>query len=230
MMRLAILPVTVFRSAMFLPCLVLGSLMLASVVSADQAESNTAALTEIERRAGDGERCIVCEQQIYGDEIVEVRFKGRTFHVAGKMLEALESDTNSYFQQLQARSALFDERSMEGREMSFGWLLFGSYVLVGLIFAAICGYLAVGRSLAPLPWFFAGLVGNVAALMVLLVSARGDSTVLPAGIPSGLAKVPVTRAPLPCTQCGADNHPSAAACGGCGSELSPLVQAEMARI
>ncbi len=241
MKRLAALPVMALRSAILLSALLLGAALLGAgpwtgVAFAEQvpidgvALPDSPVLSELERRPGEGERCIVCAQQIHGDEIVEVRYKGRTFFVAGKMLDELASNTDTYFQQLQAQSALFDERSMEGRQMSFGWLLFGGYVLLGLIFAALCGYLAVGRSLAPLPWFFAGLVGNLAALIVLLATARGDSTVLPAGIPAGLAKVPTTRTPVTCSECDASNHPSAAVCGGCGRTLSPTVQAETARI
>ena len=185
---------------------------------------------EIDRKPGEGEQCIVCEQAIEGLEVVEVRYKGRSFYVAAKMLEAFENDPDAYFEKLQARSALFDERAMEGRRTQKGWLYFGGYVLVGLIFAAICGYLAISRSLAPLPWFFAGLAGNVAALAVLLATPRGDAAALPAGMPAGLAKVPTTRASVACAGCGAFNHPAASACSGCGSALTPAIEPETARV
>lgn len=188
------------------------------------------AMTELERRPGVGERCIVCGMRIEGDEIVEVRYKGRTFHVAAKMLDELETTPDVYFRKLQARSALFDERAMEGRETASGWLLFGGYVLLGLVFGALCAYLAVGRALRPLPWFFAGLVANVVALAVLLTRPRGDAAALPAGIPDGLAKVPTTRAPARCPSCGAQNHPAAAACSTCGAALVPTAVAETARV
>ena len=55
--------------------------------------------------------------------------------------------------------------------MTSGWLYLGIYVLVGLVCAAACGYLAVNRGLQPIPWFFAGLVGNVAAIFVLILTA-----------------------------------------------------------
>ena len=193
-------------------------------------EPEVPVMTELDRRAGSGERCLVCGQEIHGDEVVEVRYKGRSFFVATKMLGDFEGDPDLYFQQLQAKSALFDERSMEGRQMSKGWLLFGVYVLVGLVFAAACGYLAITRALAPLPWFFAGLLGNVAALIVLLATPRGDSATLPAGVPSGLAKVPTTRAPMSCSACGGSNHPAAAVCGGCGTGLAPTIAPETARV
>lgn len=213
------------------PWVVLLTVVLAAFGAvAAAADAPEPAATELDRKAGEGERCIVCRQQIHGDEIVELRYKGRSFFVAAKMLEAFEDDPEAYFQQLQATSALFDERSMEGRAITRGWLLFGLYVLVGLVFAAACGYLAVSRSLAPLPWFFAGLVGNVAALFVLLITPRGDPAALPQGVPEGLAKVPTTRAPAPCPACGSANHPAASACAGCGKALSPAVAPETASV
>ena len=111
--------------------------------------------------------------------------------------------------------------------MTPGWLYFGIYVLFGLVFSAVCGYLAVGRGLAPLPWFFAGLAGNVAALAVLLATPRGAGA---ADVPAGLAKVPTTHRPLPCPRCGAPNHPAAAACAGCGATLAPAVEPETVRV
>lgn len=184
----------------------------------------------LERRPGEGERCIVCKQQVHGADVLEIRYKGRRFFVKAAMLEDFDADPPRYFQDLQARSGLFDERAVGGGRVSVGWLALGGYVVVGLVFAALCGYLAIGRGLAPLPWFFAGLAGNVAALFVLLVTPRGDLEALPAGVPAGLAKVPVTRRPVPCPGCGTANHPAATECGGCRRPLTPSVVAETARI
>ncbi len=211
--------------------ILLAALLATPVTIAEPGEDREpAAPVELDRKPGEGEQCIVCGVATYGLEVVEIRYKGRSFHVAAKMLDAFEGDPDVYFEQLQARSALFDERAMDGRRRSSGWLYFGVYFAVGLVFAALCGYLAVSRSLAPLPWFFAGLAGNVAALAVLLVTQRGDASTLPAGVPAGLAKVPVTRAPVPCPSCGASNHPAAAACGGCGAALAPVLKPETARV
>ncbi len=210
-----------------LAALLLAAVAVPPAVFADRGESAPA---ELDRRPGVGEQCIVCGRAIEGDEIVELRYKGRTFHVAAKMLGDLEGDPELYFQQLQARSALFDERAMEGRRASRGWLWFGGYFAVGLVFAALCGYLAVSRSLQPLPWFFAGLAGNVAALGVLLARPRGDASALPGGVPAGLAKVPATHAAVPCPSCGAANHPAAADCSDCGAALAPALEPETARV
>lgn len=181
----------------------------------------------LDTRPGEGERCIVCKQQVYGADVVEVRYQGRRFFVKAAMLEDFDAEPLRYFEELQARSGLFDERAVGGGKVSWGWLAFGAYVVVGLVFAALCGYLAIGRGHLPLTWFFAGLAGNVAALFVLLKTPRGR---LEAVMPPGLTKVPITRAPVPCPGCGATNHPSAAECGGCGAELEPAFEPETARV
>ena len=188
------------------------------------------AWTVLEQRTGSGEQCLVCGNRIYDKDIVEVRMQGRTFHVAaGEMFELFDHDPQRYCHKLQAHSVLFDETSIGDRPMSIGWLIIGFYVLVGLICSAICGYLAVSRALDPLPWFFAGLVGNVAAVIVLFLAPKGDPAMMPAGVPAGLAKVPKTRAPVRCPQCGAENHPSASCCG-CGATLNATVEPETMHI
>ncbi len=184
----------------------------------------------LDEHPGRGEQCLVCGQRIFEIPVVEVRYKGRRFHVAGPMLPEFQADPDLYFEKLQARSALFDERAVAPREMSGGWLGLGVYVLIGLVFAAACGYLAVARARAPLPWFFAGLIGNVIALAALVATPRGDASRLPAGVPPGLAKVPTTRSPVACPACGTANHPAAAACGECGGRLEPAVESETARV
>lgn len=95
---------------------------------------------------------------------------------------------------MRARSALFDEA---GTDIELGawpsWI--GVYLLAGLVFAALYGYLAVTSGLSPVPWFFAGLIGNLAALLVLLAARRSGPAF---SAPSGLAKVPRTVAPVAC--------------------------------
>ena len=185
--------------------------------------------TVLDQRQGRGEQCLVCGKQMFGTDVVEVRLKGRTFHVAaGMMLERFEQDPKQYFRKLQARSALFDESSIPPKQMSLFWLGLGSYVLTGLICGAACAYLAVAKGLPVVQWFAAGLIGNV----IVLAAVRGAKTrrdpSAPAGIPPGLAKVPTTRSPKPCGACGHENHPSAAACSGCGIKLDPTVRSEVA--
>jgi hypothetical protein len=181
---------------------------------------------EIERRPGEGERCLVCGLRAQGDEVVEIRYKGRTFHVKAMMLKEFAQSPDTYFRQLQARGALFDERAMEQKTYSPIWLWLGGYVLIGLLSAAVCGAVAVGRGQAPIPWFFAGLAGNLAALFLLLVVVKRA-----VGVPTspGLTKVPTTHAPVACTQCAVGNHPTAAVCVACGTRLHPAYEAEASR-
>jgi hypothetical protein len=164
-------------------------------------------LTVIEERTGRGEQCLVCGQRIYDSAIIELRYKGRRFHLAASMLEDFEQSPDIYFRQLQAHSGLFDETAITTPGLSKGWLYLGCYVVLGLISAALCGYIAIGRGLAPIPWFFAGLAGNVAALGLLHLAPRGDAS----GVPKGFAKASRTPLPLPSPACGSANHPAAAA-------------------
>lgn len=182
--------------------------------------------TQLDQKEGDGETCLVCKQQIHGAEVVELRYRGRTFFVKLEMLGDFAADPEQYFQSLEARAGLFDETALR-RPMALGWFYFGVYVVLGLIASAICGALAVRRGLSPLPWFFAGLVGNLAALVVLAATVRGTVSV---PCPDGATKIPSTRAPIHCPGCGRELHPVATACDGCGKTLAPTVQPETARV
>jgi YHS domain-containing protein len=179
----------------------------------------------LDQREAEGQQCIVCRQQIHEGDIVEVRYRGRTFFVAAKMLEEFEADPERYFRTLQARGALFDEAARDNPPMRTGWLGFGVYVMLGLLFGAACAYLALDRGLPAWGWFFAGLALNVLALVTVITRPRE------AGAPAaaGLVKIPTTLTPTPCPHCGNTNHPSAATCSGCGHALEPTIEPETAR-
>lgn len=185
----------------------------------------------LDQRPGDGEQCLVCRKPVVDEDVFEIRFKGRTFFVGKPFMGDFEADPARYFARLQARSALFDENALgANRPMAFGWLGLGGYVLAGLLCSASCAYIAVCKGLTPLPWFFAGLLGNVAGLGLVMFVPPGDTAALPAGIPAGLAKVPTTRAPVACPSCGTANHPSAARCADCREPLTPSVTPEAGRV
>ncbi len=185
----------------------------------------------LDERPGDGEQCLVCRKRVYDEDVVEIRYKGRTFFVGKPFMGDFEADPARYFARIQARSALFDESALAAkRPMAFGWLWLGGYVLAGMLCSASSAYIAVCKGLMPLPWFFAGLFGNVAGLGLVMFVGRGDAAALPAGIPAGLAKVPTTRAPVACPSCGAANHPSAARCADCREPLTPTVTPEVGRV
>ncbi|MFO0984239.1 MAG: hypothetical protein U1E76_21375 [Planctomycetota bacterium] len=176
-----------------------------------------------------GSRCLVCGGAC-GQGDVEILHCGRrvALHTALCCYDDFKRDPDAYFAAMQARGALFQEPPSPEQPMRFGWFAFGAYVLIGLVFGALCAYVAVGRGLRPLPWFGAGLVVNAVALAVLLTRERADLSALPGGVPAGLRKVPRTRPPVACSACGTLNHPSAAACSNCGAAFKPLVTAETA--
>lgn len=195
--------------------------------AADDASAAAARLEILDRRPGDGEQCLVCSLAIEGETVVAVRYKGRLFHVKESMLEELRRDPDAYFRKLQARSGLFDEEAVGPRPPRTGWMAVGLYVVAGLVCGALSFGLALRRSRRALPWFFAGLAGNVLALGALVLAGPGaDGS---RALPAGLAKIPSTRAPLPCPGCGAPNHPAAEACTSCGAALAPAVEAEIDR-
>ena len=182
----------------------------------------------LDQRPADGEQCIVCRVAVHEGDIVEVRYKGRTFFVAAKMLAEFEAHPEAYFHDLQAHGGLFDEGAMESPPIETGWLWLGLYILVGLVAGAACSYVALNRGLPAWRWFFAGLLVNVVALAAVL-TRRGGADAPAAGLAPGLAKIPSTHAPVSCGECGADNHPAAPACSDCGHALRPTIEPETAR-
>lgn len=187
-------------------------------------------LQVLDQRTGQGEQCLVCDKQIFDVEVVEVRHQGRVFHVAaGEMFRLFAEDPETYFRKLQARSALFDELAVRPKQISVAWLGFGLYVLLGLVSGAVCAYVAITKGLAPVSWFFAGIVGNGVVLAVLMNAQSRCDQNAPAGIPPGLAKVPTTYKPQPCHHCDGQNHPSATRCGSCGASITATVESEVVR-
>jgi len=109
------------------------------------------------------------------------------------------------------------------------WIYGGLYVLLGLVFAAICAHRALHVGYSPWAWFWLGLVLNAFAYLLLLTRPKREVRA-PAGVPLGLGKIAATHAPQRCPKCGAFNHPSALRCLGCGASLSPGVESEVSRV
>lgn len=219
--RLSVLLLTVFV------CWTLAPASAATGQEPTPAEQ-PASWEKLDQRPAHGEQCIVCRAQIHEGDIFELRYKGRTFFVAAAMLDDFEADPDHYFHAMQARGGLFDEAAVDVPPMRTGWLYFGSYVLIGLLFAAACSYLALDKGLPAWGWFFAGLLLNVLALAAIATRKRQPGAHLE-GAPAGLAKIPITLAPATCAHCGNSNHPSASACSDCGHALIPTVEPETAR-
>jgi hypothetical protein len=178
-----------------------------------------------------GEECTVCGIPLT-DEDVALIVKGRRVPLNKGMVQEFLENQERYFARLQPRGALFQEDvdAQEGTSLggiSRGWFLFGLYVLVALLFAGMSGYVAVAKGLKPIPHFFIGLFFSVFGFLYVLTRPRLAKE---GEIPSGLVKVPLTSAPVPCPKCGYSNHPSASMCKKCGSALSPAVQSEVQRV
>ena len=180
----------------------------------------------------EGRACFVCDHRI-GAEGLALLHKGRHVYLcSGACRGAWESNKDALFARIQARGALFDEESIveNQKPMRVGWLVFGVYILIGVCCGAASSYIAVSKGHGALAWFFLGLLFNIPALAVVATKSAADLSALPAGVPSGLAKVPTTRNPAVCTSCGASNHPSAASCSACSAALEPTVPAETQRV
>lgn len=174
--------------------------------------------------------CIVCGGSAVGEMYVE-QFKGRWIAACqGECSEHWAANPDQFFLKLQSRGALLDENSLSEQKASNGWLYLGLYVLLGLIFGAMCAYVAVTNGHGAVGWFFAGLFLNAAGLIAILIKGQGDLSKHPTGVPAGFAKVPLTYTPVRCQTCGEENHPSAPICSQCGEKLDPTVIAETSKL
>jgi len=171
--------------------------------------------------------CVVCGKEIHAHEPVYL-IGGQRVPVHGPGSEcdaAFRANPEKFLAALQPRGAFLGG---EPSQVSLGWFLFGCYVLVGLVFAGLCGQVALHRGHPQSQWFLAGFFLNVFAYVALRLQAKGV-VIAPAGVPGGLGKIAATYSPVRCV-CGAENHPAARQCSTCGRELQPTVDSEMARI
>jgi len=176
----------------------------------------------------DGEICALCNRPIGADDPVYLVHGQRVALHAAEMAEpGAAARLQTLLAQLRPRGAFIGAESAPA-QLSAGWFLFGIYVLVGLLFGALCAHHALHTGYNPITWFFAGLVFSLPGYLVLLTRPKQE-VVAPAGIPSGLRKIAATHAPAACPKCGTENHPSAAQCLGCGASLQPQLTSEVAR-
>jgi hypothetical protein len=167
-----------------------------------------------------GEICLVCNDRVSShDECYLVDGQRIVVHASvcnGKFL----SHPGQYMAALRPNDILF---GVFHSRVPAGWFWAGVYVLLGLVFGGLSAHRAIATGRAPLRWFLAGLLVSVAAYFYLLI-ARPVAAV---ALPPGLHKVPLTRDPLSCPNCGYGNHPSARRCSHCGRDLTPAVSSEV---
>lgn len=191
-------------------------------------ESEETAYKRLEPKPGD--RCVVCGTPLDQDDVV-LQVRGRRVPLKEAMVDSFLHHREKYFSELQPRSALFQENlnvpfGVAQGGISLGWFLFGSYVLVALIFAGMSGYVALHKGLAPIPHFFVGLFFSVLGCLYVLTRPNQAEE---GRVPPGLVKIPSTHKPLPCSKCGNLNHPTAKQCSACGNTLQPALESEAER-
>ncbi|HEV1994620.1 MAG TPA: hypothetical protein VGR03_09835 [Candidatus Acidoferrum sp.] len=177
--------------------------------------------------ARSGDICIQCGHAIgMQDPVYVVNGHRMPLHQ-----RELEGDLPGQLRRLAAQfepTGAFLQAAARQTGLSPFWFLFGCYVLLGLVCAALCAHRALHKGLPAWVWFLAGLFFNVAAFLAVLLR-RGRASVSPGGVPPGLHKISSTHAPVACAKCGDWNHPSARRCVACGASLSPALESEVAR-
>jgi hypothetical protein len=178
-----------------------------------------------------GDYCTVGNVPLDTAQDVALIVRGRRVPLHRTMVDSFLRTQEKYFSEKQPKSALFQEElsAPKGAALSgvsSGWFLFGLHILVALVFAGLSGYTAVSKGLPPIPHFFIGFFLSVFGYLYVLTR---PAAVKKGEIPTGLVKVPATFSPAACPACGYDNHPSAKKCVGCGNELKPIMQSEVAR-
>ena len=172
-----------------------------------------------------GDHCLVSGKPLGPDDVC-LLVDGRRVPLKKEAVDIFLNNQEKYFSKLQPKSALFTESMGKPTTLSMGWFIFGIYVLIGLIFAALTSHTAVGKGLRPIPWFFVGLLFNALGYLAVLTKKSEAA----GNIPEGFAKVPLTSAPSICPSCGYENHPSAKNCSSCGTGLSPETTSEVEKL
>ena len=80
---------------MVLAVLALGGAAVAqSPIASDAVATDEAPYTILETRPGQGETCLVCGRPVINEDVVELRFRGRVFHVGAPLLQDFLDDHN----------------------------------------------------------------------------------------------------------------------------------------
>jgi hypothetical protein len=180
----------------------------------------------VEPRPGD--LCLICDKPIGRADIIYMVNGQRVAVHRDVCLVEFRAHPERFLATLRPRGA-FLGAGAEGQNLSYSWFLVGLYVLIGLVFSAVCAQRALHAGRNPMAWFGVGLMFNAFGYLLLLMRPK-RKTFAPAGVPEGLQKVPATYAPQPCPGCGHTNHPSATECAGCGGKLQPAIQSEVKKV
>lgn len=171
------------------------------------------------------EICIVCKRPLGAEGVVYLVNGQRVALHLTNCYAAFANNPQLFLATLRPHGAFLGTDG-EGTTPSWVWFLGGLYILVGLVFAALCAHRALYAGRSPAIWFAAGLFLNVFGFLWVLTRSR--QTVLES-VPGGLGKVASTYAPVPCPACGTLNHPAAERCIDCGTRLQAAFSSEAQR-
>ncbi len=174
-----------------------------------------------------GDICRVCNRPIHDSDVVYLA-RGQRLPIHVSELDAnVRGQLEQVLARLEPRGA-FIGAWQDHPALSKAWFLAGLYILLGLVFAALCAHRALHVGHSPVVWFGVGLLLNAFGYLLLFTRPKRE-VLAPAGVPAGLRKISATPAPQPCPKCGTLNHPSAVACIGCGAALEPRMDSEVVR-
>ena len=171
------------------------------------------------------EICLVCNQPLQeGDVVYRVQGQRVPVHL-DSCDESFRSNLANWLARLKPHGAFLGAPG-DAQALSNLWFFIGFYVLLGLLFAALCAHQALHLGYSPVLWFAVGLLINAFGYLFLLTRPKRQVQA-PAGIPGGLGKVAATYEPRLCASCGAANHPSAIQCIACCAKLQPRMPSEV---
>ena len=172
-------------------------------------------------KALNGETCVVCNHAV-SDEDAAFLVDGQRVAVMAAMQEEFLRNPLEYVAKYRPEGMVFSARQAGDMTSTYFWL--GSLLLAGLVFGAVCGHMAMLKGYSTWRWFFLGLFFSIPACLAL---ANKPSSPNAPDAPAGLARIPDTRPPAACPQCGASNHPSASQCSSCGGRVEPTAPSEV---
>ena len=172
-----------------------------------------------------GDRCLICDMTLKKGTGLALLIKGSRVTIDLDHLQELLSDKDFYISKLQPKGALFQESAVLKKTLRSGWFIFGSWVVLSLVIAALSCQLALKKGYNPLQWFFIGLFFNLFGYLWFLFQKRQTDQ----KAPEVWTKIPLTLSPRYCSRCGTSNHPAAEKCIRCHLELSPDFESEVKR-
>ncbi len=172
------------------------------------------------------EICIVCKRPLGAEGVVYLVNGQRVALHSADCYAAFAKNPQTYLAALRPHGAFLGTDS-EGTMPSWIWFFGGLYILIGLVFAALCAHRALYAARSPVRWFVAGLLFNAFGYVWLLTRPRQPAL---ASVPGGLGKAAATYAPVPCGACGTLNHPAADRCINCGTKLQAAFRSEAQKV